>query len=197
MAYSLCTVTDLCLCALSHLPSPVWRPLKMVKSVYFLQQSIGSLKEGCHLFDTTVFMFFITTATTSQCFPCIIFRYSGPETRIPKSVHICHRKGFASLFCILAILPMNLTTSFQFWRKLVFFPRKVTYFVLAKQIWIPYYQNSFFSFVKFPYEGKNLAAFAEEMPTTVYLHMETLKKLVVKYPYLFWLYEISHFIQEK
>ena len=26
---------------------------------------------------------------------------------------------------------------------------------------------------------------AEEMPTTIYLHMETLKKLVVKYSYLF------------
>ena len=44
----------------------------------------------------------------------------------------------------------------------------------------------YFSFVKFPNEGKNLAAYAEEMPTTTYLHMETLKKkLVVKYPYLF------------
>ena len=31
----------------------------------------------------------------------------------------------------------------------------------------------FFSFVEFPYEGKNLAACAEEMPTTIYLHMET------------------------
>ena len=45
----------------------------------------------------------------------------------------------------------------------------------------------FFSFVKFPYEGKKLAAYAEEMPTTIYLHMETLKKLVVKHPYLFYI----------
>ena len=82
----------------------------------------------------------------------------------------CHRKWFASLFCVSAILPINLTTSFQFWRKLLFFLRKVTYFVLAKQIWIPY------DFLKFPYEGKNLAAYAEEMPTTIYLQMETLKK---------------------
>ena len=34
-----------------------------------------------------------------------------------------------------------------------------------------------FSFVEFPYEGKTLAAYAEEMPTTIYLHMETLKKV--------------------
>ena len=33
----------------------------------------------------------------------------------------------------------------------------------------------FFSFVKFPYEGNNLAAYAEEMPTTIYLDMETKK----------------------
>ena len=26
------------------------------------------------------------------------------------------------------------------------------------------------------YEGKKLATYAEEMPTTIYLHMETLKK---------------------
>ena len=34
-----------------------------------------------------------------------------------------------------------------------------------------------FSFVEFPYEGKKLAAYAEEMPTTIYLQMETLKKV--------------------
>ena len=59
----------------------------------------------------------------------------------------------------------------------IIFLRKVTYFVLAKQIGIPYNQNSTFSFVEFPYEGKKLAAYAEEMPTTIYLHMETLKKV--------------------
>ena len=38
----------------------------------------------------------------------------------------------------------------------------------------------------FFYEGKNMAAYAEEMPTTIYLHMEILKKkLVVKHPCLF------------
>ena len=52
----------------------------------------------------------------------------------------------------------------------------VTYFVLAKQRRIPYVQNSIFSFVEFPYEGKKLAAYAEKMPTTIYLHMEALKK---------------------
>ena len=90
----------------------------------------------------------------------------------------CHRKWFASLFRVSVILPVNLTTSFQFWRKLLFFLRKVTYFVFAKHIWIwiPYDQNYIFSFVEFPYEGKNLAAYAEEMPTTIYLHMETLEE---------------------
>ena len=34
----------------------------------------------------------------------------------------------------------------------------------------------FFSFVEFIYEGKKLAAYAEEMPITIYLHMKTLKK---------------------
>ena len=53
----------------------------------------------------------------------------------------------------------------------------MTYFVLAKQIRIPYDENSIFSFVEFPYECKKLAAYAEEMPTTIYLHMETLKKV--------------------
>ena len=43
-----------------------------------------------------------------------------------------------------------------------------------------YDQISIFFFVEFPYEGKKLTAYAEEMPTTIYLHMETLKKLVVK-----------------
>ena len=59
---------------------------------------------------------------------------------------------------------------------------------------ISYWQNKYeypttkiriFPFVEFPYEGKKLAAYAEEMPTTIYLHMKTLKKLAVKYPYLF------------
>ena len=44
-----------------------------------------------------------------------MFRYSGPETRIPKVVLSCHRKLFASLFGVLTILPINLMTSFQFY----------------------------------------------------------------------------------
>ena len=51
-----------------------------------------------------------------------------------------------------------------------------------------------FSFVEFPSEGKKLTAYAEERVGTIYLHslesfifilLEALKKLVVKYPYLF------------
>ena len=77
---------------------------------------------------------------------CSIFRYSGNETRIPKHILFWHRKWFASLFFVSIILPIHLTTSFQFWSKLLFFLSKVTYFVLAKQIWIPYDPNSIFSF---------------------------------------------------
>ena len=53
----------------------------------------------------------------------------------------------------------------------------MTYFVLAKQIWIPYEKNPIFPFVEFPYEGKKLVAYAEERVCTIYLHMETLKKV--------------------
>ena len=48
-----------------------------------------------------------------------------------------------SILC-LVILPINLTSSSQFCRKLLFFLRRVTYFALAKQMWIPYDQNTFF-----------------------------------------------------
>ena len=107
---------------------------------------------------------------------CYISRYSAPGTRIPKLVFFCHRKWFASLFCVLVILPINLTSSSQFWRKLLFFLRRVTYFVLAKQMWIPYDQNTIFYFVEFQYEGKKLPAYAEKRVCTIYLHMETLAK---------------------
>ena len=82
----------------------------------------------------------------------------------------CHHTWFTSLFCVSDKLSINVTTSFQFWIKLLFFLRKETYLVLAKQIWIPYEKKK--SFVEFPYEGKKLAAYAEEMPTTIYLHMK-------------------------
>ena len=48
--------------------------------------------------------------------------------------------------------------------------------IMAKQIWIPYDQNTIFSFIEFPYEGKKLAAYAEKRVCTFYLHMETLAK---------------------
>ena len=53
----------------------------------------------------------------------------------------------------------------------------MTYFVLAKQIWIPYDKNTIFSFVEFPYEGKKMATYAEKGVCTIYLHMETLAKV--------------------
>ena len=63
-------------------------------------------------------------------------------------------------------------------KEVIIFPEK-------GDLCISYWQNKYeypttkiriFSFVKFPYEGKKLAAYAEEMPTMIYLHMETLKK---------------------
>ena len=135
-----------------------------------------SLKEGCHLLDTLWFSRFLQQQPHHNVSLCSIFRYSGPGTRIPKLALFCHRKWFASLFWVLVILPINLTSSSQFWRKLLFFLRRVTYFVLAKQIWIPYDQNTIFSFVEFPYEGKKLAVYAEKRVCTIYLHMETLAK---------------------
>ena len=46
----------------------------------------------------------------------------------------------------------------------------MTYFVFTTKIRI-------FRFVEYPYEGMKLAVYAEEMPTTIYLHMETLRFL--------------------
>ena len=84
-------------------------------------------------------------------------------------------------------------------KEVIIFPEKGDLFRIGKtnmNTLRPKYD--FFSFVEFPYEGKKLAAYAEKRVCTFYLHMETLcKKLVVKYPYLFWQYEIRHYIQEK
>ena len=100
------------------------------------------LNEGCHLFDTWWFSRFFTTATPSQRFPVLHFPIFRPWNTNSQTctkyllvivltcnseLLVLHRKWFASLFWIRAILPINLATSFQFWRKLLFFLRKVTY----------------------------------------------------------------------
>ena len=51
----------------------------------------------------------------------------------------------------------------------------MTYFVLAKQIRISCDQNSIFPSQNFLMKVRSLAAYAEEMLTTIYLHMETKK----------------------
>ena len=70
-------------------------------------------------------------------------------------------------------------------KEVIFFPEKGDLFRIGKINANILNQNSIFSFVEFLYEGKKLAAYAEEMPTTIYLHMETIKKSVGEYPYLF------------
>ena len=104
--------------------------------------SKGSVPPFWHI--TAFQVFFLQQQLHHNVSVCSICQYSRPETRIPKPVLCCHRKWFASLFCVSAILLINWTISVQIWKKLLFFQRKVTSFVLAKQIWIPYDQNSNF-----------------------------------------------------
>ena len=70
-------------------------------------------------------------------------------------------------------------------KEVIIFPEKGDLFGIGKTNMDTLLQKFNFFLVEFPYEGKKLAAYAEEMPTTIYLHMETLKKSFVKYPYLF------------
>ena len=56
---------------------------------------------------------------------------------------------------------------FQFSRKLLFFLRKKIISYWQNKYEYPTTEIRFFSFVEFRYEGKNLAAYAEEMPTTI------------------------------
>ena len=83
--------------------------------------------QKCHgsasLHMTVFTFFFLQQQPYHNVTLCLIFRYSGPEARIPKHVLSCHRKWFASLFFVSAILPRILTTFCQFWRKLgIIFP---------------------------------------------------------------------------
>ena len=65
-------------------------------------------------------------------------------------------------------------------KEVIIFPEKGDLFRIDEINFNTLRPKFFFSFVEFPYEGKKLAAYAEEMPTTINLHMETIKKLVVK-----------------
>ena len=146
-----------------------------------------SLKEGCHLLTHNGFHVSYNSNPHHNVSLCSIFRYSDPGTRIPKLVLFCHRKWFASLFCVLVILPINLTSSSQFWSKLLFFLRRVTYFVLAKQIWIPYDQNNIFFLRRISIWRRKVGSLCWKAGLHVLpSYGNSSKKLVVKYPYLFW-----------
>ena len=63
-------------------------------------------------------------------------------------------------------------------KEVIIFPEKGALFPIGKTNMNTLRPKfNFFSFVELPYEGKKLAVYAEEMPTTIYLHMETLKKV--------------------
>ena len=81
-----------------------------------------------------------------------------------------------------AVCPSNIANKYSeilsILKEVIIFPEKGDLFRIGKtntNALRPKFD--FFSFVKFPCEGKKLAAYAEEMPTTIYLHMETLKKV--------------------
>ena len=51
-------------------------------------------------------------------------------------------------------------------KEVIIFPEKGDLFGIGKTNMDTLRQKFFFSFVEFPYEGKKLAAYAEQMPTT-------------------------------
>ena len=69
------------------------------------------------------------------------------------------------------MLSINLTISFQYSSKLLFFLNIVTSFVLSKHIWILYDQL----FKEFPYKGKSLSASLQHRRPTSCLHKEILR----------------------
>ena len=77
----------------------------------------------------------------------------------------------------MAILPIpTFNDIFSILKEVYIFPEKGDLFRIGKKIEYLTAKIQFFSFVEFPYEGKKLAVYADEMPTTIYLHnMETLK----------------------
>ena len=61
-------------------------------------------------------------------------------------------------------------------KEVIIFPEKGDLFRIGKTKMNTLWPKYDFSFVKFPYEGKKLAAYAEKRVCTIYLHMETLAK---------------------
>ena len=61
-------------------------------------------------------------------------------------------------------------------KEVIIFPEKGDLFRSGQTNMNTYDQNTIFSFVEFPYEGKKLAAYAEKRVCTFYLRMETLAK---------------------
>ena len=63
-------------------------------------------------------------------------------------------------------------------KEVIIFPEKGDLFSIGKtNMNILRSKFDFFSFTEFPDVAMKLAAYAEEMPTTIYLHMEALKKV--------------------
>ena len=83
-------------------------------------------------------------------------------------------------------------------KKVIIFPEKGDLFRIGKQIWIPYDQNTIFFLRRISIWRQKVGSLCwkaglHDLPS----YGNSSKKLVVKYPYLFWQYEISHHIQEK
>ena len=82
-------------------------------------------------------------------------------------------------------------------KEVIIFPEKGDWFRIGKKIWIPYDQNK--KLLRRIYIWRQKVdslcwkAGLHDLPS----YRNSSKKLVVKYPYLFWQYEISHYIQEK
>ena len=77
------------------------------------------------------------------------------------------------IFFFLAMLSINLTISFQYSSKLLFFFLNImTYFISSKQIWMLYDEH----FLKYPYEGNSLSASLQHRRPTSYLHKAILRR---------------------
>ena len=147
-----------------------------------------------------VFTFFFTTATPSHCFTVLHFPIFRPWTRIPKLVLFCHRKWSASLYCVVfGHIANKFNVILSILKEVIIFLRRVTYFVLAKQIGMSTLRPKYDFFLR------RISIWRQKVGSLCWkagLHDflsygNSSKKLVVKYPYLFWQYESGHYIEEK
>ena len=112
---------------------PVGRGLKGLSHLF--QSCLIGLKGRLPPFWHNGFHVF-STPTPSRCFPVLHFPIFRPwNTNSKTSVHTCHGKWFASLFCVSAIIPINLTTSFQF--------SEGSYYFSWERWLVSYWQNKY------------------------------------------------------